>query len=263
MQTIIEEYMTPILNYQQIGQGKDMILIHGLFGRLENLNMVAKAMSSQYKVTSVDVRNHGDSFHSNSMSYADMADDIVTLMKHLSIDSAIVLGHSMGGKIAMELALTYPNVVEKLIVADIAPVSYPPHHNDIIAGLKSIDLTKLTSRKDADQQLATYVNELSIRQFLLRNLTSDNNHFSFKCNLNGIEHCYQQIMQAYQGSNSYHGPTLFIKGANSNYILPEHRQAIVRLFPKSKARVIQGAGHWLHAEKTVAFNRSVSTFLTD
>lgn len=253
--------MNQLLNYQQLGSGKDIILIHGLFGRLENLNMVAKALSESYRVTSVDVRNHGDSFHSELMDYPSMAKDIVVIMQHLAIESAIVLGHSMGGKIAMELALTYPERVDKLIVADIAPVEYPPHHNQIIDGLKAIDLSSVKGRKDADKQLANYVDNLSVRQFLLGNLTSKNGQFVFKCDIENIDKNYPNIMRTYQGSNTYSGPTLFIKGANSDYILPEHRAEILRLFPQSRARVIQGAGHWLHAEKTIAFNRSVTSFL--
>jgi len=195
------------------------------------------------------------------MDYPTMAQDVVDVMQHLNIDSAVILGHSMGGKIAMELALTSPERVEKLIVADIAPVEYPPHHNQIIAGLKSIDLTAIKQRKDADKQLAQYVDNIGVRQFLLRNLVSENDQFSFKCSIENIDTNYPHIMKTYQGNNTYNGPTLFIKGANSDYILPEHRGEIVRLFPQSRARVIQGAGHWLHAEKTVAFNRSVESFL--
>jgi len=255
--------MAKLLNYQQLGNGKDIILIHGLFGRLENLNMVAKALAENYRVTSVDVRNHGDSFHHSLMDYPAMAQDIVEVMQYLAINSATVLGHSMGGKIAMELALTSPELVEKLIIADIAPVEYPPHHSEIITGLKSLDLSQLTQRKDADKQLAQYVDNIGVRQFLLRNLSSDNGQFSFKCNIDNIAKNYPNIMKTYQGTNTYQGPTLFIKGANSDYILPEHRTEILRLFPQSRARVIQAAGHWLHAEKTIAFNRSVENFLTN
>jgi len=253
--------MAKLLNYQQIGSGKDIVLIHGLFGRLENLNMVAKVLAEDYRVTSIDVRNHGDSFHDSAMDYPLMAQDVVDVMQHIAIDSAAILGHSMGGKIAMELALTKPQFVEKLIVADIAPVEYPAHHSEIIAGLKAIDLTAITQRKDADKQLAQYVDNIGVRQFLLRNLSSENGQFSFKCNIDNIDANYPNIMKTYLGDNTYNGATLFIKGANSDYILPEHRAEILRLFPQSRARVIQGAGHWLHAEKTVAFNRSVLGFL--
>lgn len=253
--------MAKLLNFQQSGSGKDIILIHGLFGRLENLAMVAKVLAENNRVTSVDVRNHGDSFHDAVMDYPTMAQDIVVLMQHLKIKSAVVLGHSMGGKIAMELALASPELVEKLIIADIAPVEYPPHHNKIIAGLKSLDFSIIKQRKEADKQLSQYVDELGVRQFLLSNLRSENGQLSFRCNVENIANNYPEIMKTYQGNNSYQGATLFIKGANSNYILPEHRAEILRLFPQSRARVIQAAGHWLHAEKTIAFNRSVEGFL--
>lgn len=254
--------MAKLLNYQQLGNGKDIILIHGLFGRLENLNMVAKVLAENYRVTSVDVRNHGDSFHDSLMDYPTMAQDIVEVMQHLAINRGVVLGHSMGGKIAMELALTKPDLVEKLIIADISPVEYPAHHSEIIAGLKAIDLSIIKQRKDADAQLAQYVDNIGVRQFLLGNLSSKNGQYYFKCNIENIDANYTNIMKTYQGNNTYPGPTLFIKGANSDYILPEHRAEILRLFPASQARIIQGAGHWLHAEKTMAFNRSIESFLT-
>jgi len=253
--------MPSLLNYQQQGSGPNIILIHGLLGSLENLNMVAKGLKDNFTVTSVDVRNHGNSFHENNMDYAVLAQDIVNLMDNLSIFDAHILGHSMGGKIAMQLALSSPERVNKLLIADIAPVVYPPHHNQIIAGLQSIDLKTTKSRKEADKQLANFVEEASVRQFLLRNLILTNNALSFKCNIEFISHCYQQVMQAYQGSSTFTKETLFIKGGNSDYILADHRTVIATLFPNSKAKIIQGTGHWLHAEKTVAFNKIVNDFL--
>lgn len=259
---------TKQLNYQQLGKGENIILIHGLFGSLENLNMVAKALSNDYCVTSVDVRNHGNSFHQTDMNYSTLANDVISLMAHLSIDSCYLLGHSMGGKIAMQIALSYPHKVKKLIVADIAPVQYPAHHLSIIAGLQAMDLTTIKTRKDADNQLANYVDNIGVRQFLLRNLIlNEQGQFSFKCNLNFIEAGYQQIMQGIEKTSkstdlSYSGDTLYIKGGNSDYILPEHQNAIKTLFPLASAKIIQGAGHWLHAEKTSAFNKIVMNFLT-
>jgi esterase len=250
-----------ILNYKQSGSGESLVLIHGLFGSLENLNMVAKELSDSYCITNVDVRNHGFSFHENSMDYPTLAQDIIDTLDHLNIDSAYILGHSMGGKIAMQVALDFPDRVKKLIVADISPVQYPPHHNQIIAGLQSIDLSKINNRKQADEQLSNYVDEIGIRQFLLRNLYKKDEELLFKCNLEFIAQCYQQIIQGYQGNNSFNKPTLFIKGSESNYINEEHRAIISQLFPKSKAKVIHGAGHWLHAEKTSTFNKSVTIFL--
>ena len=250
-----------ILNYTQQGSGKNILLIHGLLGSLENLNMVAKGLKDNYCVTSVDVRNHGNSFQKNAMDYAELAQDIITLLDHLNIDHCALLGHSMGGKIAMQVALDFPKRVSQLIIADISPVQYPAHHQKILEGLKAIDLKSISSRKDADNQLATYVKEQGVRQFLLRNLTSDDNHWQFKCHLDNIIHCYPQIMASYEGQSQFSGPTLFIKGGDSNYILPEHREKIITLFPKSSAKIIQGAGHWLHAEKTNVFNKIVNDFL--
>ena len=252
------------LNYQQIGQGEPIVLIHGLFGSLENLNMVAKSLSQHYCVTSIDVRNHGNSFHKQGMSYQELVEDVIHLLDYLSIDSCHVLGHSMGGKIAMQLALSTPKRVSKLIVADIAPVEYPPHHVAIIKGLQSINLAQITNRKAADKQLAQYVDNIGVRQFLLRNLiVNKQDEFSFKCSLNFIEQGYHQIMKgnALTKIGPFHGDTLFIKGGDSDYILPEHQQVIKDYFSNAKAKIIQGAGHWLHAEKTVAFNKIVADFL--
>ncbi|GHE77337.1 alpha/beta fold hydrolase [Thalassotalea profundi] len=250
-----------ILNYNQQGSGENIILIHGLLGSLENLNMVTKGLKDNYCVTSVDVRNHGNSFQKNTMDYAELAQDIIALLNHLNINKCILLGHSMGGKIAMQVALEFPERVSQLIIADISPVQYPAHHQKILEGLKAIDLPSISSRKDADNQLSPYVKEIGVRQFLLRNLISDGNNWHFKCNLDYINNCYPQIMMGYQGEAQFSGPTLFIKGGDSNYILPEHRQTIIKLFPTSSAKIIQGAGHWLHAEKTTIFNKIVLDFL--
>ncbi len=255
-----------LLNYQQLGQGEPLLLIHGLFGSLENLNMVAKPLSKSYQVISIDVRNHGASFHQAGMAYSTLVQDVITLLDHLNIEHCAILGHSMGGKIAMQVALEFAERVDKLIIADIAPVDYPPHHVEIIKALHAIDFKKVTKRSDADKQLSAYVKDIGVRQFLLRNLTVDEQgKFQLKCNLDYINKGYQQIMLANQlpeGNKPYQGKTLFVKGGNSEYILAEHKTAIAKLFPYSKAKIIQGAGHWLHAEKTITFNKIVSDFLT-
>ena len=253
--------MTSLLHFQQRGYGDNILLIHGLFGRLENLNMVAKMLAAHFCVTSIDVRNHGNSFHNSVMDYATMAQDVCQLLDHLSIKSTIVLGHSMGGKIAMELALTAPKYVERLIVADIAPVKYSPHHTDIIAGLKAVDFSQVKHRRDVKEQLKPYVTEKAVCEFLLSNLYNENGQFRFRFNVEHIDKNYNNILNCYQGSQYFKGKVLFIKGSDSDYILPEHREDILRLFPKSQAKIIQGAGHWLHAEKTIAFNRTVLQFL--
>lgn len=251
----------PLVNFQQFGDGDHIILIHGLLGSLENLNMVAKGLSEKYKVTSIDVRNHGNSFHEANMDYPTLAQDVIDLMAHLNIPKAHILGHSMGGKIAMTAALLHPEKVEKLLVADIAPIQYPPHHQQILAGLQSLKLEVLKNRKEADQALAEYVELPSTRQFLLKNLQTRDGKLSFKCNLANIQSCYEQIMQGQNYSQAFEGKTLFIKGGDSDYIKAEHREKINQLFPQAQAKIISGAGHWLHAEKTSIFNKIVRDFL--
>ena len=161
----------PFLHHKTFGQhGKPVIILHGLFGSLENWASQARALSAQFSVTAVDLRNHGRSPHRPEMGFSQMADDVVQLMDSMNIDTAHIIGHSMGGKTAMQLALDCPDRVDRLVVVDIAPREYPPHHEEIFAALNSIDLAGLTSRNDADRQISAAVPELAIRSFLLKNL---------------------------------------------------------------------------------------------
>ena len=251
-----------LVNFQQQGSGPDVLLIHGLLGSLENLNMVAKGLIENYRVTSIDVRNHGASFHENDMHYEVLAQDVINLLDHLNIPNTHILGHSMGGKIAMQTALYHPERVNKLMVADIAPVVYPPHHKEILEGLQSLNLAVLKNRKEADIALTPYVNLASTRQFLLKNLQAKEGKLSFKCNLDNIQSCYGQIMTGQTSEHPFNGQTLFIKGGGSDYITAEHKEEIAALFTDPHVKIISGAGHWLHAEKTTIFNKIVNDFLT-
>ncbi len=238
-----------------------VVLIHGLFGSYENLGVIARSLSEQYQVINIDVRNHGRSPHSDQMSYELMADDLAETLDALAIDHAILLGHSMGGKLAMAFALKYPLRVDKLLLADIAPVAYPARHNSIFAGLNAVALDSLTSRQQADSQLAQYISEAGVRQFLLKSLQKDNDTFSWRFNLAALQANYQALIGGPPGSGHYDGPVLFIKGGASDYILPEHKTRIMQLFPQAQAKIIQGTGHWLHAEKPAAFTKLVKDFL--
>ena len=251
------------LNYKQQGQGPHVILIHGLFGSLENLNVIAKPLSEFYTVTNVDLRNHGKSPHSDTMTYAAMAQDIIELLTHLNIDKAHIIGHSMGGKVAMELALTHPEHVNKLIVLDIAPVSYPARHTKIIQALKAVAKESITDRKHADAIMQPFIDELGVRQFLLKSLAkNDEGNFAWRFNLLSLDKNYSIITDNVNENNSCLCDTLFIKGNDSDYILAEHRAAINARFSNASAKIIHGAGHWLHAQKPLAVNKAINDFLT-
>ena len=250
-----------LLNFKQTGTGPVVVIMHGLFGSLENLNVIAKALSEHYTVINVDLRNHGASFHENEVSYPAMALDVLNLLDELNIDKAHIIGHSMGGKVAMQLAMLDEARINKLVVLDIAPVDYHPRHSAIINALQSVQERSVSSRSEADTIMKEFVDEMGVRQFLLKSLSKFENGYAWKFNLNTIVENYSKIISNINETHSCQCDTLFIKGNNSDYILPEHREAIVSLFPNSKAKVIHGAGHWLHAEKPQAVNRSIIDFL--
>lgn len=250
-----------ILHTEITGQGQAIVLIHGLFGSYENLGVIARALAGQWQVVNLDMRNHGRSGWHDTMSYALMAEDVKETLDHLGLEPVVLLGHSMGGKIAMEFALRYPERVSKLILADISPVQNRPRHLEILSALDSIDLSNLQSRQQADQQLALSVTDTGVRQFLLKSLYKKDDQFRWRFNVKALIANYPQLLEAPPSKGPYTGPTLFIKGAESDYLLPEHQSLIQQLFPHSKAKVIMGTGHWLHAEKPVAFAKIVTDFL--
>ncbi len=251
-----------LLNYQQMGQGSDVVLIHGLFGSLENLNVIAKSLAENYKVTNIDLRNHGKSFHSDIINYQTMADDVSELLNHLNIAKAHIVGHSMGGKVAMQLALSQPKLINKLIVLDISPVANNPRHSAIFAGLNAVANANITNRKAADEILAQHIDEVGVRQFLLKSFAkNEQGHYQWRFNLAALYQHYENILAQVDENDSCLCDTLFIKGNDSDYILAEHRPAILALFPNAKAKIIHGAGHWLHAQKPLAVNKAISDFL--
>lgn len=250
-----------ILHTEITGQGQAIVLIHGLFGSYENLGVIARALAGQWQVINLDMRNHGRSDWHDTMSYGLMAEDIKDTLDHLGLEQVTLLGHSMGGKISMEFALRYPERVRKLILADISPVQNRPRHLEILSALDNLDLAQLQNRQQADQQLALNITETGVRQFLLKSLYKDNDQFLWRFNVKALIANYQELLKAPESKGPYTGPTLFIKGADSDYLLPEHQGVIQQLFPNSKAKVIMGTGHWLHAEKPVAFSKIVTDFL--
>lgn len=243
------------------GDGTPLVLIHGLFGSYENLGMIARQLSDSFKIINLDLRNHGKSAHAPTMNYSEMATDVVETLQSLGILRFALLGHSMGGKVAMQVAVTHPEMVSELILADISPVPTPPRHQAILQALASIPVAELTDRRHAEPFLSAAVPELAVRQFLLKNLIKDDHQLRWRFNLQALIDNYQEILAAPNAQGVYPHPVLFIKGGNSDYILPEHQAIILSKFPQAKAKIIQGTGHWLHAEKPAAFAKIVRDFL--
>lgn len=252
------------LNFATTGQSDRpaVILVHGLFGDLDNLKSISRALESEFYVVNLDLRNHGHSPWTDTMSFAEMAADIQALMHQLSIPRAHLLGHSLGGKVVMEFALTYPDACASLVVADIAPVAYDARHTHIIDALETLDLTSIASRQAADQQLAEHISEPGVRAFLLKNLRkTPENRWEWRMNLAGLRRCYADLIGAPQRTGQFKGPVLFIRGGNSDYVTSAHRSAIAERFPQAQAKTIANTGHWLHAEKPSVFNGIVLRFL--
>lgn len=257
-----------LLNYQ-IKQAPDndsgnkteiIFIIHGLFGSLSNLSSLAKELKAASHIVLIDVRNHGRSPQSETMSYPEMAADIFELADHLDIDQFSIVGHSMGGKIAMACALMHPDRVKRLVVADIAPVSYPDKHSEVFNSLLLLNLKKIKNRLQANEQLSRYIDSPDVRQFLLKSLQKKNNEFEFAFNLRALAQNYDYIRGWPFDDKRFEKPVLFIKGGSSDYILPEYQKRIMTQFPKAQPKIIANTGHWLHAEKAKTFNRLVTEF---
>lgn len=252
------------LHYQRSGNGTPLLILHGLFGTWDNWRGQIKLLAQHFDVIAVDLRNHGASPHSEAHDYSLMAADVVELMTHLQIESAHILGHSMGGKVAMQLALEHPQRVQRLIIVDIAPVEYERHHDQVFEGLFSLDPAQLKSRGEADKKLAEHVHDPSVRAFLLKNLyRTESGQFDWRMNLKTLHAQYPQISAAPSASGQFQGPALFIKGGDSDYLLAEYEPAIRARFPAAQYKIMAGCGHWPHAEKPTVFNRLVERFLTD
>ena len=249
------------LFYREYGQGEPLIILHGLFGSADNWMTQAKMLGEHFHVYTVDQRNHGLSPHSAVHDYLSMAEDMNDFFIQHKLSKAIVLGHSMGGKTAMNFSVKYPEKVNKLIIVDIMPKQYPIHHDKILAGLKSLKLNELTSRTQADSALAHYVDEPDVRQFLLKNLTREQAAgFSWKMNLEAINQNIEAMGASIIVDGQYTGQTLFIVGERSNYYAPGDENVIRKYFPNYSLVKIE-TGHWVQAEKPKEFVEVVKKFL--
>lgn len=253
------------INFQTFGTGSPLIIMHGLFGTLDNLKQIAKALSEHHCVYLIDLPGHGESDTPTPFTLSEMANAVIDFAKQQELDEFALLGHSLGGKVAMEVALLEPNLVSKVIVADIAPVQYERRHDKIIQGLKAIDLVSTENRQAADKTLANYVTELGVRAFLLKSLRRSeisNQNWQWQFDLNALSENYDNLIDA-NSLSVYSGPVLFILGGNSEYVRPDHKAEIGKRFKNAKAKVIQNAGHWLHAEKPAAFEKICTDFLSN
>lgn len=238
-----------------------VVLLHGLFGKQDNLGLLKQALQLQRPVITVDLRNHGLSEWHAEMNYQVMSDDILNLLSKLNQPKVHLLGHSMGGKVAMAVALQAPDRVASLSVADIAPVTYKEsRHTNVFKALNAVANAQVSSRKEAELLMSDYLTEPSVRQFLLKSFSNEQpTHWQF--NLHILQQHYADIMGWPFATQHYSGPVLFIKGGASDYLQAEHQPAITQHFPNASAKIIPGCGHWLHAEKPLLFNGIVERFL--
>jgi len=243
------------------GKGPDLLILHGLFGLSDNWAGLARSWSTHFEVHNIDLRNHGRSPWSEDWSYAFMAEDVLEYLNTKAISSAYVLGHSMGGKAAMQLAVDHPNRVEKLIVVDIGPKQYPTHHRSIVDALQSIDFSQLERRSEISDALEPKIHDLGTRQFLLKNVHRSANGFAWRFNLDVIDAQLEEVGQCLVERDGYEAPALFIRGGKSGYILDDDLPGIHRHFPMMQLKTIQGAGHWVHAEKPKEVFDEVLSFL--
>ncbi|HBC05279.1 MAG: alpha/beta hydrolase [Aequorivita sp.] len=251
------------LHSQILGSGKPFVILHGFLGMSDNWKTLGTRWAEAgYEVHLLDQRNHGRSFHSDEFSYELMSEDLKNYCEEHSLKEIILLGHSMGGKVAMQFAVTYPEMVSKLVVADIGPKSYPSHHQDILKALSSLNFSQIKSRGEAEDVLSEYIKDEGTRLFLLKNLYRKNkNELALRINLSVLSEKIEEVGVALANETVFEGDTLFLGGEKSGYIEPIDEILIKKHFPKAKIITISNAGHWLHAENPDEFYDNVMNFL--
>ncbi|MBN8576069.1 MAG: alpha/beta fold hydrolase [Cyclobacteriaceae bacterium] len=249
------------LHFRKSGAGQPLIILHGLLGSSDNWFSLAKVFAQSFEVFLVDQRNHGQSPHSAEFNYGLMTEDLREFIEEHHLQAPLIIGHSMGGKTAMNFAVKYPDRVSRLVVVDIVPKAYPVHHDHILDGLHAIDLATLSSRSQADALLSNHVSEPDVRQFLLKNLyRTTEGRFAWRVNLAAIDAHIEEIGAGMVFKGTYSGPALFVKGARSNYYAPGDEQLINAIFTNAQL-VTLNTGHWVQAENPEAFSQTVLQFL--
>lgn len=252
------------LHYKKIGEGKSFIILHGLFGSGDNLQTFARSLSSHgFAVFLVDLRNHGHSTHTDEHNYKVMGEDVAELITNEQLQTPIVFGHSMGGKVAMQLAIDHPGLLSKLIVVDMTPHSYPLQQQKIIDALKSVDLVQVHARGEVEKKLAEQIDDNVTRQFLLKNLYwKENNQLAWRFNLDVIAHDIEEMGKATESEIPVLLPTLFVKGERSDYIDPAKFQSFKKTFPNAELVIVPNSGHWVHADNPNGLLNAVIQFVS-
>ncbi len=253
------------LNFKTFGTGEPLIILHGLFGTLDNWQTIAKELSAHFSVFIVDQRNHGRSPHTfDTFNYMVLADDLKAFMEQQWMYKARLIGHSMGGKTVMQLALNHPDMVERLCIIDIAPKQYGGGHEIILDAIGNLNLVTLKDRPQAEEALMNTIQDRGVVQFLLKNLTRNHDgSYSWKMNFKNLYDNYQHILNDIEHTGIFEGNTLFIRGDKSDYIQEEDYTAIHHLFPTATIETIQNAGHWVHADQPKQLLDSVLRFMTE
>jgi esterase len=250
------------LHYQLQGQGSPLIILHGFLGSLDNWRVASKRLSESYKVYSLDLRNHGQSPHSEIMNYPVMAEDLREFLDEHNIFEANLLGHSMGGKVAMQLATEHAERASKLIVVDIAPKAYPPGQRPLLEALRSLDLKSFKSFGEIDAALAPEIHDTNTRAFLIKNISRDpKTGFRWKIDLDAIINNYDELTKSILAKNDFSKPACFIRAGRSKYIQDEDVSKILEIFPQAQIMSIPDAGHWVHVDAPEEFLRIVKDFL--
>lgn len=250
------------LFYRKSGTGDPLVILHGLFGSSDNWQTFAKSISELYQVITLDLRNHGLSPHEDAFDYALIAGDILETLDDLQLSQVFLLGHSLGGKAAAFFALKYPDRIKKLVIIDIAPKAYPPHHEIYFKTMRSMDFDVISNRIEADVWMQRDITDAAIRQFLLKNLVRDEQgRFRWRFNLEALYRHYDEINVAITSAVPFFKPCLFIRGAKSSYIQPGDTDTIQSLFPNALIQTIPEAGHWVHADKPLELKEMVLYFL--
>ncbi|WP_299059970.1 alpha/beta fold hydrolase [uncultured Polaribacter sp.] len=252
----------PILHSTIKGIGKPLLILHGYFGMSDNWKTLGNQFSEEFQVHLIDQRNHGRSFHEDEFNYDVLVEDLYNYLQHYQLEKVHIIGHSMGGKTAMLFAVTHPELVDKLIVVDISPRKYAPHHNAILAGLNAVDFSVQNTRTLVDKKLAELIPEFGVRQFLLKNVYwKEKGQLAYRFNLASLTENNPEIGEGLPSFTIFEKETLFLKGAKSDYITQNETPIIEAHFPNSKIVEIKNAGHWLHAENPKDFYSEVLEFL--